>query len=122
MTPEPAAAFYYQRHLAYRARRIGGGARRNEFAQISTDNGATWVNVTVAQTALTGVTLTDARSPTAPPLAGAGGRSGGQRWRNRQPVGQIDTVNPAQVLTIASISTDRGVRQLTLSPAIPRSR
>lgn len=52
--------------------------------------------------------MTDEPSPTAPPrqvrvvdLAGNVGATGSQS-------AQIDTVNPAQVLTIASISTDTG--------------
>ncbi|HBE7364979.1 TPA: Ig-like domain-containing protein [Escherichia coli] len=81
----------------------------NEFAQISTDNGATWVNVTVAADGLNwsyvdGRTLTNGTTTwqvRVVDLAGNVGATGSQS-------AQIDTVNPAQVLTIASISTDTG--------------
>lgn len=66
---------------------LGAALGANEFAQISTDNGATRVNVTVAADGLNwsyvdGRTLTNGTT-----TAGAGSRSCGQRWRNQQPVG-----------------------------------
>ncbi|MBB2274076.1 Ig-like domain-containing protein [Escherichia sp. 94.0001] len=88
---------------------LGAALGANEFAQISTDNGATWVNVTVAADGLNwsyvdGRTLTNGTTTwqvRVVDLAGNVGASGSQS-------AQIDTVNPAQVLTIASISTDTG--------------
>ncbi|QCZ33166.1 Ig-like domain-containing protein [Escherichia fergusonii] len=88
---------------------LGAALGANEFAQISTDNGATWVNVTVAADGLNW-TYVDGRTLTSGTttwqvrvvdLAGNVGATGSQS-------AQIDTVNPAQVLTIASISTDTG--------------
>ncbi|HBK9516469.1 BapA-related adhesin SiiEA [Escherichia coli] len=88
---------------------LGAALGANEFAQISTDNGATWVNVTVAADGLNwtyvdGRTLTNGTTAwqvRVVDLAGNVGATGSQS-------AQIDTVNPAQVLTIASISTDTG--------------
>ncbi|MEZ2496967.1 Ig-like domain-containing protein [Escherichia fergusonii] len=88
---------------------LGVALGANEFAQISTDNGATWVNVTVAADGLNwtyvdGRTLTNGTTTwqvRVVDLAGNVGATGSQS-------AQIDTVNPAQVLTIASISTDTG--------------
>ncbi|HFO6375028.1 TPA: Ig-like domain-containing protein [Escherichia coli] len=88
---------------------LGAALGTNEFAQISTDNGATWVNVTVAADGLNwsyvdGRTLTNGTTTwqvRVVDLAGNVGATGSQS-------AQIDTVNPAQVLTIASISTDTG--------------
>ncbi|MFL4201773.1 Ig-like domain-containing protein [Escherichia coli] len=88
---------------------LGAALGANEFAQISTDNGATWVNVTVAADGLNwsyvdGRTLTNGTTTwqvRIVDLAGNVGATGSQS-------AQIDTVNPAQVLTIASISTDTG--------------
>ncbi len=88
---------------------LGAALGANEFAQISTDNGATWVNVTVAADGLNwsyvdGRTLTNGTTTwqvRVVDLAGNVGATGSQS-------AQIDTVNPAQVLTIASISTDTG--------------
>ncbi|EPU3545204.1 BapA-related adhesin SiiEA [Escherichia coli] len=88
---------------------LGAALGANEFAQISTDNGATWVNVTVAADGLNwsyvdGSTLTNGTTTwqvRVVDLAGNVGATGSQS-------AQIDTVNPAQVLTIASISTDTG--------------
>ena len=88
---------------------LGAALGANEFAQISTDNGATWVNVTVAADGLNwsyvdGRMLTNGTTTwqvRVVDLAGNVGATGSQS-------AQIDTVNPAQVLTIASISTDTG--------------
>ncbi|HFP3638894.1 TPA: Ig-like domain-containing protein [Escherichia coli] len=88
---------------------LGAALGANEFAQISIDNGATWVNVTVAADGLNwsyvdGRTLTNGTTTwqvRVVDLAGNVGATGSQS-------AQIDTVNPAQVLTIASISTDTG--------------
>ncbi|HBB7861785.1 TPA: Ig-like domain-containing protein [Escherichia coli] len=88
---------------------LGAALGANEFAQISTDNGATWVNVTLAADGLNwsyvdGRTLTNGTTTwqvRVVDLAGNVGATGSQS-------AQIDTVNPAQVLTIASISTDTG--------------
>ncbi|HFG3507735.1 TPA: Ig-like domain-containing protein [Escherichia coli] len=88
---------------------LGAALGANEFAQISTDNGATWVNVTVAADGLNwtyvdGRTLTNGTTTwqvRVVDLAGNVGATGSQS-------AQIDTVNPVQVLTIASISTDTG--------------
>ncbi|EHX2327464.1 Ig-like domain-containing protein [Escherichia coli] len=88
---------------------LGAALGANEFAQISTDNGATWVNVTLAEDGLNwsyvdGRTLTNGTTTwqvRVVDLAGNVGATGSQS-------AQIDTVNPAQVLTIASISTDTG--------------
>ncbi|HFO3211453.1 TPA: Ig-like domain-containing protein, partial [Escherichia coli] len=88
---------------------LGAALGANEFAQISTDNGATWVNVTLAADGLNwsyvdGRTLTNGTTiwqVRVVDLAGNVGATGSQS-------AQIDTVNPAQVLTIASISTDTG--------------
>ncbi|KDW34357.1 BapA-related adhesin SiiEA [Escherichia coli] len=88
---------------------LGAALGANEFAQISTDNGATWVNVTVAADGLNwtyvdGRTLTNGTTTwqvRVVDLAGNVGATGSQS-------AQIDTVNPAQVLTITSISTDTG--------------
>ncbi|ELJ5192557.1 Ig-like domain-containing protein [Escherichia coli] len=88
---------------------LGAALGANEFAQISTDNGATWVNVTVAAEGLNwsyvdGRTLTNGTTTwqvRVVDLAGNVGATGSQS-------ALIDTVNPAQVLTIASISTDTG--------------
>ncbi|HDB9912089.1 TPA: Ig-like domain-containing protein [Escherichia coli] len=88
---------------------LGAALGANEFAQISTDNGSTWVNVTVAADGLNwtyvdGRTLTNGTTTwqvRVVDLAGNVGATGSQS-------AQIDTVNPAQVLTIASISTDTG--------------
>lgn len=88
---------------------LGAALGANEFAQISTDNGATWVNVTLAADGLNwtyadGRTLTNGTTTwqvRVVDLAGNIGATGSQS-------AQIDTVNPAQVLTIASISTDTG--------------
>ncbi len=88
---------------------LGAALGANEFAQISTDNGATWVNVIVAADGLNwsyvdGRTLTNGTTTwqvRVVDLAGNVGATGSQ-------TAQIDTVNPAQVLTIASISTDTG--------------
>ncbi|ELC91607.1 hypothetical protein WIC_00556 [Escherichia coli KTE112] len=88
---------------------LGAALGANEFAQISTDNGATWVNVTLAADGLNwsyvdGRTLTNGTTSwqvRVVDLAGNVGATGSQS-------AQIDTVNPAQVLTIASISTDTG--------------
>ena len=88
---------------------LGAALGANEFAQISTDNGATWVNVSVAADGLNwsyvdGRTLTNGTTTwqvRVVDLAGNVGATGSQS-------ALIDTVNPAQVLTIASISTDTG--------------
>ncbi|WP_334645460.1 BapA-related adhesin SiiEA [Escherichia marmotae] len=88
---------------------LGAALGANEFAQISTDNGATWVNVTLAADGLNwtyadGRTLTNGTTTwqvRVVDLAGNIGATGSQS-------AQIDTVNPAQVLTIASINTDTG--------------
>ena len=88
---------------------LGAALGANEFAQISTDNGATWMNVTVAADGLNwsyvdGRTLTNGTTTwqvRVVDLAGNVGATGSQS-------ALIDTVNPAQVLTIASISTDTG--------------
>ncbi|EFG7899457.1 Ig-like domain-containing protein [Escherichia coli] len=88
---------------------LGAALGANEFAQISTDNGATWVNVTVAADSLNwsyvdGRTLTNGTTTwqvRGVDLAGNVGATSSQS-------ALIDTVNPAQVLTIASISTDTG--------------
>ncbi|ELE6816189.1 Ig-like domain-containing protein [Escherichia coli] len=88
---------------------LGAALGANEFAQISTDNGATWVNVTVAADGLNwtyvdGRTLTNGTTTwqvRVVDLAGNVGATGSQS-------AQIDTVNPVQVLTITSISTDTG--------------
>ncbi len=88
---------------------LGAALGANEFAQISTDNGATWVNVTLAADGLNwsyvdGRTLTNGTTiwqVRVVDLAGNVGATGSQS-------ALIDTVNPAQVLTIASISTDTG--------------
>ncbi|GCV52706.1 BapA-related adhesin SiiEA [Escherichia coli] len=88
---------------------LGAALGANEFAQISTDNGATWVNVTVAADGLNwsyvdGRTLTNGTTTwqvRVVDLAGNVGATGSQS-------ALIDTVNPAQELTIASISTDTG--------------
>ncbi len=88
---------------------LGAALGANEFAQISTDNGVTWVNVTLAADGLNwtyvdGRTLTNGTTTWQVRVidqAGNVGATGSQ-------TAQIDTVNPAQVLTIASISTDTG--------------
>nr|WP_225567262.1 Ig-like domain-containing protein [Escherichia whittamii] len=88
---------------------LGAALGANEFAQISTDNGATWVSVTLAADGLNwsyvdGRTLTNGTTTWQVRVvdqAGNVGATGSQ-------TAQIDTVNPAQVLTIASISTDTG--------------
>ncbi|SPX06119.1 RTX family exoprotein [Escherichia coli] len=88
---------------------LGAALGANEFAQISTDNGATWVNVTLAADGLNwsyvdGRTLTNGTTT----WQVRGGDLAGNVGATSSQSAQIDTVNPAQVLTIASISTDTG--------------
>ncbi|EHS3410892.1 Ig-like domain-containing protein [Escherichia coli] len=88
---------------------LGAALGANEFAQISTDNGATWVNVTVAADGLNwsyvdGRTLTNGTTTWQVRVVDLAGNVGATSSQSAQ----IDTVNPAQVLTIASISTDTG--------------
>ncbi|EPM0023331.1 Ig-like domain-containing protein, partial [Citrobacter farmeri] len=88
---------------------LGSALASNEFAQISTDNGVTWGNVTVAANGLDwtytdGRTLSDGNwiwQVRVVDLAGNVGATSSQTVL-------IDTVRPAQVLTIDSISTDSG--------------
>ncbi len=88
---------------------LGAALGANEFAQISVDNGTTWVNVTLAADGLNW-TYVDSRTLSngnytyqvrVVDLAGNVGATGSQAV-------QIDTVAPAQVLTIDSIITDTG--------------
>ncbi|ENA3354712.1 Ig-like domain-containing protein [Escherichia coli] len=88
---------------------LGAVLGADEFAQISTDNGATWVNVTVAADGLNwsyvdGRTLTNGTTTWQVRVVDLAGNVGATSSQSAQ----IDTVNPAQVLTIASISTDTG--------------
>ncbi|HFD0757819.1 TPA: Ig-like domain-containing protein [Escherichia coli] len=88
---------------------LGAALGANEFAQISTDNGATWVNVTVAADSLNwsyvdGRTLTNGTTTWQVRVVALAGNVGATSSQSAL----IDTVNPAQVLTIASISTDTG--------------
>ena len=88
---------------------LGAALGANEFAQISTDNGATWVNVTLAADGLNwsyvdGRTLTNGTTTWQVRVVDLAGNVGATSSQSAQ----IDTVNPAQVLTIASISTDTG--------------
>ncbi|HAX5518122.1 TPA: Ig-like domain-containing protein [Escherichia coli O157] len=88
---------------------LGAALGANEFAQISTDNGATWVNVTVAADSLNwsyvdGRTLTNGTTTWQVRVVDLAGNVGAMSSQSAL----IDTVNPAQVLTIASISTDTG--------------
>ncbi|EMG2656827.1 Ig-like domain-containing protein [Escherichia coli] len=88
---------------------LGAALGANEFAQISTDNGATWVNVTLAADGLNwsyvdGRTLTNGTTTWQGRVVDLAGNVGATSSQSAQ----IDTVNPAQVLTIASISTDTG--------------
>ncbi|EPH3399215.1 BapA-related adhesin SiiEA [Escherichia coli] len=88
---------------------LGAALGANEFAQISTDNGATWVNVTLAADGLNwsyvdGRTLTNGTTTWQMRVVDLAGNVGATSSQSAQ----IDTVNPAQVLTIASISTDTG--------------
>ncbi|EIR8567106.1 BapA-related adhesin SiiEA [Escherichia coli] len=88
---------------------LGAALGANEFAQISTDNGATWVNVTVAADSLNwsyvdGRTLTNGTTTWQVRVVDLAGNVGATSSQSAL----IDTVNPAQVLTIASISTDTG--------------
>ncbi len=88
---------------------LGAALGANEFAQISTDNGATWVNVTVAADGLNwsyvdGRTLTNGTTTWQVRVVDLAGNVGATSSQSAL----IDTVNPAQVLTIASISTDTG--------------
>ncbi|EON6763396.1 Ig-like domain-containing protein [Escherichia coli] len=88
---------------------LGAALGANEFAQISTDNGATWVNVTVAVDSLNwsyvdGRTLTNGTTTWQVRVVDLAGNVGATSSQSAL----IDTVNPAQVLTIASISTDTG--------------
>ncbi|HCO5737472.1 TPA: Ig-like domain-containing protein [Escherichia coli] len=88
---------------------LGAALGANEFAQISTDNGATWVNVTLAADGLNwsyvdGRTLTNGTTTWQVRVVDLAGNVGATSSQSVL----IDTVNPAQVLTIASISTDTG--------------
>ncbi|EFA9026536.1 Ig-like domain-containing protein [Escherichia coli] len=88
---------------------LGAALGANEFAQISTDNGAIWVNVTVAADSLNwsyvdGRTLTNGTTTWQVRVVDLAGNVGATSSQSAL----IDTVNPAQVLTIASISTDTG--------------
>nr|EGE5367861.1 Ig-like domain-containing protein [Escherichia coli] len=88
---------------------LGAALGANEFVQISTDNGATWVNVTVAADSLNwsyvdGRTLTNGTTTWQVRVVDLAGNVGATSSQSAL----IDTVNPAQVLTIASISTDTG--------------
>ena len=88
---------------------LGAALGANEFAQISTDNGATWVNVTLAADGLNwtyadGRTLTNGTTTWLVRVVDLAGNVGATSSQSVL----IDTVNPAQVLTIASISTDTG--------------
>ncbi|EKP7844478.1 Ig-like domain-containing protein [Escherichia coli] len=88
---------------------LGAALGANEFAQISTDNGATWVNVTLAADGLNwsyvdGRTLTNGTTTWQVRVVDLAGNFGATSSQSVL----IDTVNPAQVLTIASISTDTG--------------
>ncbi|HGW2469482.1 TPA: Ig-like domain-containing protein [Escherichia coli] len=88
---------------------LGATLSAGEFAQISTDNGATWVNVTVAADSLNwsyvdGRTLTNGTTTWQVRVVDLAGNVGATSSQSAL----IDTVNPAQVLTIASISTDTG--------------
>ncbi|EKG3821171.1 Ig-like domain-containing protein [Escherichia coli] len=88
---------------------LGAALGANEFAQISTDNGATWVNVTLAADGLNwsyvdGRTLTNGTTTWQVQVVDLAGNVGATSSQSVL----IDTVNPAQVLTIASISTDTG--------------
>ncbi|WP_249519333.1 Ig-like domain-containing protein [Escherichia coli] len=88
---------------------LGAALGANEFAQISTDNGATWVNVTVAADSLNwsyvdGRTLTNGTTTWQVRVVDLAGNVGATSSQSAL----IDTVNPEQVLTIASISTDTG--------------
>ncbi|HFT0974588.1 TPA: Ig-like domain-containing protein [Escherichia coli] len=88
---------------------LGAALSSGEFAQISTDNGATWVNVTLAADGLNwsyvdGRTLTNGTTTWQVRVVDLAGNVGATSSQSAQ----IDTVNPAQVLTIASISTDTG--------------
>ncbi len=86
---------------------LGAALAADERAQISLDGGVTWTTLTVIGTSWSyadGRTLTDGTwnyTVRVVDLAGNVGATGSQS-------AQIDTVNPAQVLTIASISTDTG--------------
>ncbi|EGD7493722.1 adhesin [Shigella dysenteriae] len=88
---------------------LGAALGANEFAQISTDNGATWVNVTLAADGLNwsyvdGRTLTNGTTTWQVQVVDLAGNVGATSSQSVL----IDTVNSAQVLTIASISTDTG--------------
>ncbi|EJD4254636.1 Ig-like domain-containing protein [Escherichia coli] len=88
---------------------LGAALGANEFAQISTDNGATWVNVTLAADGLNwsyvdGRTLTNGTTTWQVRVVDLAGNVGATSSQSVL----IDTVNPTQVLTIASISTDTG--------------
>ncbi|HGU5303433.1 TPA: Ig-like domain-containing protein [Escherichia coli] len=86
---------------------LGATLSAGEFAQISLDGGVTWTTLTVVGTSWSyadGHTLTDGTwnyTVRVVDLAGNVGATSSQS-------ALIDTVNPAQVLTIASISTDTG--------------
>lgn len=79
----------------------------NETAQISIDGGLTWTTLTVTGTTWRyndSRTLTDGNYLYQVRVIDAAGNVGATDSQSAQ----IDTVNPAQVLTIASISTDTG--------------
>ncbi|STF44361.1 adhesin for cattle intestine colonization [Escherichia coli] len=101
MTPEPAAAIFITSDTSLTVRGVLGAALgANEFAQISTDNGATWVNVTLAADGLNwsyvdGRTLTNGTTTwqvRVVDLAGNVGATGSQSGadRHREPGAGVD--------------------------------
>ncbi|HHV3139302.1 TPA: Ig-like domain-containing protein, partial [Escherichia coli] len=95
---------------------LGAALGANEFAQISTDNGATWVNVTVAADGLNwsyvdGRTLTDGSYVYQVRVLDLAGNTGPVVSKTVV----VDTINPTATPTIVSYTDDVGQRQGTLS-------
>ncbi|END0206928.1 Ig-like domain-containing protein [Escherichia coli] len=95
---------------------LGAALGANEFAQISTDNGATWVNVTVAADSLNwsyvdGRTLTNGTTTWQVRVVDLAGNTGPVVSKTVV----VDTINPTATPTIVSYTDDVGQRQGTLS-------
>lgn len=95
---------------------LGAALGANEFAQISIDNGATWVNVTVAADGLNwsyvdGRTLTNGTTAWQVRVVDLAGNTGPVVSKTVV----VDTINPTATPTIVSYTDDVGQRQGTLS-------